>query len=305
MPIVGGMVRDKDGVLVARDIRVYRRDTGVLLGQVDSAGGPAVSGDEHYNTVSLLLPFDGVNGSTSFIDASINENPVIAHGGVQISSVQSMFGGTAGYFPGASTDYLEIGPSDLFAFGLGDFTIECFVYVPAGISGNYAAICDIRNAASGAGSVLLHLNSALQLGYYGATTSLTSSSVPVAQWTHVELSRASSVSRLFIGGVLGAFVADSNAKFSNPCFIGRVYDNLNPAFSGYIDGLRITKGVARHTANFTPPSYPHPTSAIDLPVRATGEYAFPTLYEGEVQVVCLDDVAGDLENDLILRTFPV
>ena len=215
--------------------------------------------DPHYANVSLLLHGDGADNGTVFTDNSPSPKTVTTYGNAKTSTAQSKFGGSSIFFDG-NGDYLVSPSNSAFQFGTGDFTIEAWVYIPTGISGSYAAICDIRSGPSGNGAVLFKLNSSRQLGYYGATETNTTATVPLSTWTHVAISRSSGTTRLFISGDLSATVADGDNKSINGCYIGRVHDNVHPAFSGYIDELRITKGVARYNGNFTPPTeaFPNP-----------------------------------------------
>lgn len=222
-----------------------------------------MSYDPHYANVSLLLHGDGADNGTVFTDNSPSPKTVTGYGNAKTSTAQSKFGGSSIFFDG-NGDYLVSPSNSAFQFGTGDFTIEAWVYIPTGISGSYAAICDIRSDPSGNGAVLFKLNSSRQLGYYGATETNTTATVPLSTWTHVAISRSSGTTRLFISGDLSATVADGNNKLINSCYIGRVYDNANPAFSGYIDDIRITKGVGRYVSSFTPPSAPHPDSGFQL-----------------------------------------
>ena len=222
-----------------------------------------MSFDAYFDDVSLLLHGDGADNGTVFTDNSPSPKTVTAYGNAKTSTAQSKFGGSSIFFDG-NGDYLVSPSNSAFQFGTGDFTIEAWVYIPTGISGSYAAICDIRSNPQGNGAVLFKLNSSRQLGYYGATETNTTATVPLSTWTHVAISRSSGTTRLFISGDLSATVADGDNKSINGCYIGRVYDNANPAFSGYIDDLRITKGVGRYVSSFTPPSGPHPDSVSSL-----------------------------------------
>jgi hypothetical protein len=64
--------------------------------------------------------------------------------------------------------------------------------------------------------------------------------------------------------------------------------------------VRITKGLARYTANFTPPA----DRFSDRASGALGTYDFYTPTLDELVAVCYDDVAGTVENDLVLRVIP-
>jgi len=143
-------------------------------------------------------------------------------------------------------------PGSDFAFGTGDFTIEAWVYLPVAPSGSYAAIVDIRNAPQSDGSILWGLNSSRVLVYYGYAS--TTNSVPLNQWSHVAICRSSGVTRMFIDGTQGSSSTESDNKTGVPSvFIGRVYDNFNPAFQGYIEDFRVNP-FATYSADFTPPT---------------------------------------------------
>lgn len=230
----------------------------------------APDGDPYWANVVSLLHFDGADGSTTFTDETGNQ--WVAGNQAKISTTQSKFGGSSLLLDGSS-DYIDCSPSDtsLLAFGTGDFTIEAWIYV-ASLSTRFV-ILDSRTSGLNSG-VMFHVgaeayNGALILemrspGYAGGNAT-PGGVVPLNTWTHVAVTREGNFYHFFVNGVLqssGVNGSGSGWNYTNGRYrIGYVNDN-NAAYSanGYIDELRVTKGVARYTANFTPPTAPFPNS---------------------------------------------
>lgn len=301
MALISGKVYDASGQLAARTVRVYRRDTGALLREVSSAAA-VEGGDPNYSNVSLLLHFNGENDSTTFTDSSGTPKTVTANGNSKISTAQSKFGGSSGYFDGTG-DYLYSASNAAFGFGTGDFTIECFIKATKTDS----AIVDVRTTSTEPGVFLVnHPAAGNGIAYYQQSIGLIGGSTATNDdlWHHCAWTRAGGTFRMFSDGVkVYEGTLSENFGSSRPCFIASDFAG-NAGFVGYLEELRITKGVARYTSNFTPPDAPHQDAAY-IPANTLGDYSLTTTYTGEVQVVCLDDAAGSLENDLILRTTPV
>src|SRR6185437_4647016 len=94
----------------------------------------------------------------------------------------------------------------------------------------------------------------------GATfATFTGAALSANTWYHVAFVRSGNTITAYVNGVqYGSPVTDSStATFNNQVFIGSYADSYGK-FQGYIDELRVTKGVARYLANFTPPNAPFP-----------------------------------------------
>ena len=225
-----------------------------------AAAGPT---DPDFANVSLLLHGDGANGSTTIIDSSPSPKTVTAVGNAQISTAQSKFGGASIAFDGTG-DSAETGISNDFAFGSGDFTIECWVWF-----NSITSTTTIMRLDSGSGFNGILFGHSTNLGCY-VTSAGTSwdilSNQPLTgatalnTWHHVALTRSGNTFRGFVNGSQTFSVTSSLAIYQpNPMArIGAANPNGAAAMNGYIDDLRITKGVARYTANFTPPTAPFP-----------------------------------------------
>ena len=238
--------------------------------QLVAAGGGDI--DPYFSNVSLLLHGDGANDSTTIVDSSPRPKTITTFGGVRISTAQGGFGGSSLYFD-ETVDYLNAGSADDFNFGTGAFTVECFinfVLLPGG--GQYTGIVGTQNSVSSAS--LNHwwlgiYNSGtprLYLGRHGNANDYVS-----VNWTpslntryHIAATRDDSgVPRLFINGasqnvtISGAW-GGSAIDFAAPgeLAVGIIATSLS--LFGYIDELRLTKGVARYTSDFTPPTAPFP-----------------------------------------------
>jgi hypothetical protein len=195
----------------------------------------------------------------NYTNAGIIDNTMMNNletvGNAQISTAQTKFGGGSMSFDGTG-DYLTTPFSPLTQFGTGDFTIEFWIYRSAGSV--YQTILDTRSSGTASPWAVL-LNSSNQPYILIASDITSSIAVASATWTHVAICRASGTLRIFNNGVVGYSGANSTSMMpTGPLRVGKTIDNAYD-LNGYIDDLRITKGIARYTSNFTPSVSAFPT----------------------------------------------
>lgn len=187
-------------------------------------------------------------------------NDLVTVGDAKVSTAQAKFGSSSMAFDGTG-DYLTFPAGHNTAFGTGNFTVELWFYPINSSSTNYYLL-DNRNTGQTATWTLLHEGTgANKLEWYTGATLIASGVSPNgSQWNHIAYSRSGTTGRLFLNGTQIATATDS-ANYSVASTISYIGCRYSAAefLNGYIDDLRITKGYARYTANFTPPTAPFPT----------------------------------------------
>lgn len=251
-------------------IRAYRLDG--AAGNYTASGQAANLGlsDPYFSSVVLLLHMNGTDGSTSFVDSSSSAKTVTAYGGAAISTAQSKFNGSSGSFDGANT-YLLVDDSPDWYLGTGEFTIEAFIRLTA--QATTATIASQRGTDTNnhAWSFTASTVSGGQLQFRYTSNG---SSVVVRNpawvpnlntWYHVCVCRAAGTLRLFVDGVVINSAANGVDIFNSPkpLMIGAGNNNTTTTvpinfLNGYIQDLRITKGVGRYAGNFAVPTQPFP-----------------------------------------------
>lgn len=218
-------------------------------------------------TVVALMHFDGTNGSTSFPDDT--GRIWTATGGAQVSTAQSRFGGASALFNGAG-QFIDTASSAGLTIGSGDFCIEFFMYytgptsVGAGVYDTMLILTDgtnrveLRLADGGFGfanSLQANVNLGSTLGDVVQAANANRSNLN-GRWAHVAFTQQSGACRLFVDGVneqdRPAPVTISGASSIR---LGGL-TNGTQNYRGHIDEMRITRGSAVYTANFTPPTAP-------------------------------------------------
>jgi len=224
---------------------------------------PNVSTDPYFSDVTLLLKFEGANNGTTFTDSS-NNNCTITLRSTTTNTSIFKFGTSSGYFS-VNSSYLSVSSasSGVSDFGTGDFTAEMFVYRTT--SGR-DIFYDTRQSSQTTGHFSLSTptsGSNLQVVINGVTYA-TTNSIPTNQWSHIAATRENGTVRGFVDGVLGVTSTNNTVSITDgtngtyPPMIGATGNGWGSSSSnnhnGYIDELRITKGVARYTSTFTPPT---------------------------------------------------
>ena len=156
-------------------------------------------------------------------------------------------------------DYLSLPTNTAFAFGTGNFTIEAWIY-DNGTTAAYGTIVGATTYGV-ANEFLISLNGSTrvlyaQLGSAGSGTS--TGTITANTWNHVALVRNGSTVTFYINGVSSGSYTDSDSVTSTitPTIGAASNFNADSMFKGYISNLRVVKGTAVYTGNFTVPTSP-------------------------------------------------
>lgn len=231
----------------------YIEETSLSTGEHSLAFTPTgVTGIDAFTV--LLLHCEGADTSTTFTDSSPAGNTVTTNGNAQIDTALFKFGSASGMF--ALNSYINLDGNDNFAFGDGDFTIDFWFYLLG--SKAFHALYDSRPVGVTVDpSPAIYIESGV-LNYFFNGTTIAGASPSITTWHHVAVTRAGTTTRLFLNGVLQGSATDTTAYINNADRprMGRVGDSASNNFdlNGHIDELRVSKGIARWTSNFTPPT---------------------------------------------------
>lgn len=232
------------------------------------AGGAS---DPNWANVTALLNFEGEDAATTTTDESGSAQTITAfRGNAQISTAASKFGSSSLRVT-TDGDLVEMADADDLSFAGEDFTVECFLNWSATSSGQEMFVAKYFNVGNQREWWLGTDGDASDIYFAYSTDGANGLVGPVApfpskntgQWYHFAATREGNNWRIFVDGVLlnTAVITSSIFSGSSPVFIGGRYTNgYGLAPNAWIDSVRITKGVARYTENFTVPTETFPTS---------------------------------------------
>ena len=233
-----------------------------FLSNVRFVKGTALYGSENFTpSTTALVPITNTSlltlGTNGRIIDTARQNNLRLFGDAKVSSSAIKYGTGSMYFDGTG-DWIVSDSNNSNALGGGDLTVECWVNVPS-ISGGYASIvADSEYGNSNYGWAIYQNGSNLEVWALGQVLGA-SAVLTTNTWIHIAWTRSGSLNKLFINGTSVATATNSISYIGTRYWIGArgpgATSGLYP-FTGYIDDLRITRGFARYTTTFTPPSGP-------------------------------------------------
>jgi hypothetical protein len=220
--------------------------------------------DKHFSSVTLLVGFEGADGSTTFTDQSPSGHTLTANGNAQVDTAQLKFGAASGLFDGTG-DYISIPDSDDFSFGAGDFTIEAFVRLNSLANPDFMIVSKYSTSLTTAEWFFGRTSSGNLsfLAFFGNGSndfiSVPGAVTPVIDtWYHAAVTRSGSTFRVFWQGAqVGSLSSAVTLANKNQGLRIGSRNHSSPSYlNGWLDQLRITKGVPRYTGHFVPPQGP-------------------------------------------------
>jgi hypothetical protein len=207
-------------------------------------------------TTSTGLDLHLKGTEASIIDKSQTNNLQLV-GNTTGSTTQTKFANTKSMYFDGTGDYVIINDTNIANFGTSDFTIETWVYCedtntnqiietrPSNTNGSYIS----AGIQAGSG-IFFYTNNAY------AHTGTRIGTINTGQWHHVAWVRYNGTITSYIDGVSVGSASNTTNVISSNTYIGWNAFAGDNTGSVYIQDFRVTRNIARYTANFTPPTAP-------------------------------------------------
>ena len=234
------------------DFRVVK-GTAVYTGEFTPPTEPLTA----ITNTSLLLRMQGAK----IFDKAQSVDRVTLQNSATASTTQYKYLPTSIDFTSSLAYVQGLGLTNTFA---GDYTVEAWIWSSAinNDGTNNMAIIDYRPSNTNGQYFSLWAKADYKLGLYinsayriESNTLLTNST-----WHHIAISRQSGATRMFIDGTLQTQNWTDSTNYTIPSgrpLIANSGYHVSDGrfdFNGYMSDVRFTAGLARYTANFTPPS---------------------------------------------------
>lgn len=222
----------------------------------------SADGDPYWDKVVLLAYMDGADGGTTFTDSS-KTGRTITRTTVTTETEQSISGGSSAFFDGNVPTRLTYAGSSNLDFGANDFTIDGWIRPSTVTNGTARFVFDKRQSWANKGIAVNQTaadSSKLRLSCGDSNTAAfdavctATTSMVANTWYYFEVGRQGSNFYLFMNGTLegtATWAGTIDDGTGNDAYSGIGTDLNTGPFFGYIENLRVTMGVCRHTASYT------------------------------------------------------
>ena len=275
-------------------LAVTRNASNLITLWVNGTNVGTVSTSASFNTGTLYIGWDGSNynnWTNGYIDCFrvVNNSAIYTSGFTPSASALTAITGTtllvqfdslnndvasnipltyygnrySAYFNGSNAYLSGLTNNSVLQIGVSDFTFEAWVYnqnTPQ-VQNSYWFGGAGNNDGLGIAIIQSNNYASVAIGTYGYLT--TTTVVPQNQWTHYAVTRHSGTVTIWINGTSANTLSyPGSLNFTSQNMIGARNDLASPCYwRGYISELRISKGIARYTSNFTPPTTMFATDA--------------------------------------------
>jgi hypothetical protein len=222
---------------------------------------------------TVLLHFDGTNGSTTMTD--VHGHTWIAVGSAALSTAQFKFGSASLLLNPPDIIKTNCDHSDFNFLAGQDFTVECWFYWTGTAGSSQCLFGKCKDASSQWAWLSAFINPSGNIQAIASTTATswdyneTGGAVSANAWHHLRMVRSSNTLKTYLDGIAigagGSYPAAIVDQTDSVLVIGAGDAVPNYTFKGYVDEFSISLH-ARNTANFTPPAsaYSESTTAYNL-----------------------------------------